>query len=95
MTEKRDKRIYIRLTQDEKSRLETKAKKYGVSISELIRKLILQPNAIFLEAEDRNELKELLAEARAINRTLNLYHEKQQEYTPFLARVRKFAKRTQ
>jgi uncharacterized protein (DUF1778 family) len=95
MSKTRNKRVYIRLTQDEKSRIEAIAEKYGVSISEFVRKVILQPNAIFLEESDRLELRELLTEARTLNRTLNLYHEKRQEHTPFLARVRKFVKQTQ
>jgi hypothetical protein len=95
MSEKRDKRVYIRLTQDEKSRLEAKAEKYGVSISQLIRKLTLQPNAILLNEEGRNERIEILALAREISQKLNLYPEKQKEYVPFRARLRTYIKQTQ
>jgi uncharacterized protein (DUF1778 family) len=95
MSEKRDKRVYIRLTQDEKSRLEALAQKYGHSISELVRKKLLRPNAIFLNEEDRKERIELLAQSREITKTLNLYHEKQQEFMPFRARLRTHIKRTQ
>src|SRR5690554_8225401 len=79
MSNKKKERVYIRLTTEEKISLIANAERYGTSISDLVRKKLLQPSAIFLEEKERVELKELLKEARDINRTLNLYHEKRQE----------------
>lgn len=93
MSQSRKTKIQIRLTFEEKQRLEQSAKKYNKSISELIREKVLNPKAKFVGEEFRRELDLLLKEARAINRTLNLYHEERQKHAPFLAKVRKFAKK--
>ncbi len=86
-------RLYIRLTEKEKETLKGLSERSGKSISEIVRIRTLSKKKGLMEKEDRQELKALLKEARQINRTLNLYHEERQENTPFLARVRKFAKK--
>lgn len=93
MSQSRKTKIQIRLTYEEKAKLEILAKRYKKTISELIREKVLNPQAKFVGDEFRRELDLLLKEARSINRTLNLYHEERQKHTPFLAKVRKFAKK--
>ena len=93
MSQSRKTKIQIRLTYDEKQRLEQLSKKYNKTSSELIREKVLNPQAKFVGNEFRKELDLLLKEARSINRTLNLYHEERQKNAPFLAKVRKFAKK--
>src|SRR5690554_7066762 len=57
MSNKKKERVYIRLTTDEKLSLIANAERYGTSISDLVRKKLLQPSAIFLDEKERVELK--------------------------------------
>ena len=82
--------IIFRLTEEEKEKLKENAKKCGLSVSKFIRKQSIETSPNFLSLEDRNELQELKKIALEINRTLNLYHEKRIEHSPFFKRVRKF-----
>jgi len=88
--QKNNHSIIFRLTQEEKEKLKANAKKCGLSVSKFIRKQSIETSPNFLSQEDRNELQELKKIAIEINRTLNLYHEKRLEHSPFFKRVRKF-----
>ena len=46
-----------------------------------------------LNQEEKKELKILIKIGNEIKRSLNLYHEKRQEYEPFLFRSKNFRKK--
>lgn len=80
----------FKISPEEKIKLQENAKKCGLGISKYIRKCTLENNPKFLSENDRKELDELKRHALEIKRTLNLYHEKRTETSPFLQKIRGF-----
>lgn len=82
--------LSFKLSPEEKLKLKENAKKCGLGISKYIRKCTIENEPKFLSDEDRKELAELKNQALEIKRTLNLYHEKRAETSPFLQKLRGF-----
>jgi len=93
MKEKKTCRIYIRVTEDQKKKLQSRADVFNLSLTKFITKTCLEKDPVFLNNEGQKELKQLRLEANQIIRTLNLYHEKKSEHAGYLSRVRNFFKR--
>lgn len=82
--------LSFKLSPEEKIRLKKNAEKCGLGVSKFIRKSTIENDPTFLSDDDRKELAELKALALEIKRTLNLYHEKRTEASPFLKKLRSF-----
>jgi uncharacterized protein (DUF1778 family) len=93
MNKKKTHRIYFRATEEDKIKLQNRAKYFGVSMSKFIMKICLEKDPILLSDEGRKEIRELRSETNQVIRTLNLYHEKKSENSEYLSRVRKLYKR--
>lgn len=93
MDTKKTHRIYFRATEEDKVKLQNRAECFGISLSRFIMKMCLEKDPIFLSDEGRKEIRELRMETNKIIRTLNLYHEKKNENSHFLSRVRNVFKR--
>lgn len=81
--------IIFRVTETEKLKIKRNAQKCGLNISNFIRKKTLESSPIFLSESDRKEILELKKVGLEMNRTLNLYHEKRTEHSPFFKKLRK------
>jgi uncharacterized protein (DUF1778 family) len=57
-------RIFIRVTEEEKEELKSRAKKTNKSISDFIRLVALKNNVVFISDQDRDLLKQLKEELR-------------------------------
>lgn len=80
--------INIRLTNNQLKSLNSKAEKCGLSNSNYLRKILFEKEPKFLSVEDRKEIDELKKIGLEMNRTLNLYHEKRTEHSPFFMKLR-------
>lgn len=94
MKENKTCRIYIRVTLEQKNKLQERATYFNLSITKFILKMCLEKDPILLNNEGQKELKDLRLESNQIIRSLNLYHEKRAEHSGYLSKVRNFFKRT-
>ena len=72
---KRTIQINIRLTLEEKNKLQQLAINSGHKLSRYLRKITLEKDPVFMPEQDRKMLQELLRAAFEIKRALNKYHE--------------------
>lgn len=81
--------IHVRITSIEKQKIKQHASNTGLKLSQFIRKTLLEKEPVFLSEENRKEIYELKKIGLEMNRTLNLYHEKRTEHSPFFMKLRK------
>lgn len=72
---KRRIQINIRLTLEEKNKLQQLAINSGLKLSRYLRRITLEKDPVFMPEQDRKMLQELLQAAFEIKRALNKYHE--------------------
>lgn len=93
MKEKKTERVYVRLSEQDKNVLEKRAEKFGVSMSDYIKKMALESDPFLIAEENIFEVRELRKEGNEIKRTLNLHHDQKMKYKPFLERMNRLFKR--
>ena len=93
MKEKKTERVYVRLSEQDKNLLEKRAQKFGISMTDYIKKMALQNDPFLIANENLHELRELRKVGNEIKRTLNLHHDQKMKYKPFVERFNRFFKR--
>ena len=86
-------RIYIRLTEEEKSLLTKRAYSTGDTISEFVRKVALKNEVKFLSKEDKHLINELKKELRTATNIRNQKSSERKIIDPIRQKVKDFLKK--
>lgn len=86
-------RLYIRLSLEEKLKLVQRARLTGTTLSDFLRKMVLEKEINFLSPEDKNEIIELKKELRIATNFRNQNKTARDLIDPIRKKVKDFIKK--